>query len=101
MWWLGGLLTWLYTGKKGKGPKKGPKGPKGPKKPEPLPDLSWYDSYHSYDEHLEYLDDLAAAFPKNSEVFVAGHSLEGREQKGIHIWGNSGKDSNNAILWHG
>lgn len=70
-------------------------------KPEDLPDLSWFDGYHSYDEHLEYLDDLSSAFPKNSEVFVAGESLEGREQKGIHIWGKGGKDKNTAILWHG
>jgi len=91
--WLNDLLTWC-TGKKPKKPKKG-------KKPTDLPDLSWYDSYHSYDEHLEYLDDLSSAFPKNSEVFVAGKSLEGREQKGIHIWGKNGKNSNNAILWHG
>lgn len=70
-------------------------------KPEDLPDLTWFDGYHSYDEHLEYLDDLSSAFPKNSEVFVAGESLEGREQKGIHIWGKGGKDKNTAILWHG
>lgn len=73
----------------------------GKKKPKDLPDISWYDGYHFYDEHLEYLDDLSSAFPKNSEVFTAGHSYEGRGQKGIHLWGKRGKGKNTAILWHG
>jgi murein tripeptide amidase MpaA len=65
-----------------------------------LPDLSWFDGYHPFQDHLDYLDDLSEAF-NNSETFVSGKSLEGREQKGIHFWGKHGKGKNKAILWHG
>lgn len=66
-----------------------------------MPNLSWYDGYHDYEDHLDYLEDLSSAFPKNSEVFTAGHSYEGREQKGIHLWGKAGKGKKPAIIWHG
>lgn len=35
---------------------------------EELPGLSWFDTYHEYEDHLEYLDELASAFPNNSET---------------------------------
>ncbi|KAL8349390.1 hypothetical protein RB598_004984 [Gaeumannomyces tritici] len=66
-----------------------------------LPDKSWFDSYHEFDEHLEWLDDVQAAFPKNSQTFVAGNSLEGRPIKGIHLYGPQGPGKRPAVVWHG
>lgn len=69
--------------------------------PGPLPDFEFFDSYHPFEEHLEYLEDIHAAFPDNSEIFVAGESLEGRPIQGIHLWGRDGPDAHEAIVWHG
>lgn len=66
-----------------------------------LPDVSYFDSYHKFEEHLQFLKDLSSAFSDNSEVFVAGDSLEGRPLQGIHIWGSGGAGSKPAIVWHG
>lgn len=52
-------------------------------------------------DHFQWLKDLAAAYPSNAEVFVAGKSLEGRDIQGIHIWGSGGKGSKKGIVWHG
>ncbi|KFA59964.1 hypothetical protein S40285_08014 [Stachybotrys chlorohalonatus IBT 40285] len=65
-----------------------------------LPDMSYFESYHVFEEHLDYLEDVAAAFPNNSEIFVAGDSLEGRPIQGIHLWGRDGPGKQ-AIIWHG
>ncbi|KAH7308013.1 hypothetical protein B0I35DRAFT_442657 [Stachybotrys elegans] len=65
-----------------------------------LPDLSYFESYHVFEEHLQFLEDIQAAFPNNSEVFVAGDSLEGRPIQGIHLWGRGGPGKE-AIIWHG
>ncbi|KAM0334551.1 hypothetical protein ACHAQA_001581 [Verticillium albo-atrum] len=65
-----------------------------------LPKAEWFDSYHSYADHLEYVEDLHLAFPKNSELVVIGQSYEGRDIRGIHLWGNGGKASKPAIYWH-
>ncbi|TLD18123.1 hypothetical protein PspLS_10522 [Pyricularia sp. CBS 133598] len=67
----------------------------------PLPDMSYFDSYHVLEEHFAFLEDLQAAFPENSETFVAGKSLEGRDIMGIHLWGKAGKGKNEAVVWHG
>lgn len=67
----------------------------------PLPDKSYFNSYHVLQEHFDWLEDLQAAFPANSEVFVAGKSGEGRDIKGIHLWGSAGKGKNEAVVWHG
>ncbi|KAI6374029.1 hypothetical protein MCOR25_003264 [Pyricularia grisea] len=67
----------------------------------PLPDMSYFDSYHVLEEHFAFLEDLQAAFPDNSETFVAGKSLEGRDIMGIHLWGKAGKGKNEAVVWHG
>jgi carboxypeptidase A4 len=64
-----------------------------------MPDMSYFESYHPFDEHLQYLEDIAAAFPNNSETFAAGYSLEGRPIQGIHLWGRDGPGKK-AIIWH-
>ncbi|EKG09239.1 Peptidase M14 carboxypeptidase A [Macrophomina phaseolina MS6] len=64
------------------------------------PDSTWFSAYHSLADHMQWITDLAAAFPKNSEVFSAGKSNEGRDLTGIHIWGNGGKGSRAGIVWH-
>ena len=61
----------------------------------------WFDSYHPYADHLTFLDDLVAQFPKNARIVSAGQSYEGRDIKGIHIFGSSGPDQKPAIVWHG
>jgi hypothetical protein len=61
----------------------------------------WFDSYHSYADHLTFLDDLVAHFPKNARIVSAGPSFEGRDIKGIHIFGSSGPGRKPAIIWHG
>ncbi|KAI9172626.1 Metallocarboxypeptidase A-like protein [Paramyrothecium foliicola] len=65
-----------------------------------LPDMSFFESYHPLDEHFQFLEDIAAAFPDNSEVFTAGYSLENRPIQGIHLWGRDGPGKE-AIIWHG
>ncbi|KAG9256786.1 carboxypeptidase A4 [Emericellopsis atlantica] len=66
-----------------------------------LPDMSYFDSYHIFEEHLDFLEDLQSAFVRNSELFDAGESLEGRPLKGIHLWGRDGPGIKPAIIWHG
>jgi hypothetical protein len=61
----------------------------------------WFDSYHSYADHLTFLDDLVTQFPKNARIVSAGRSFEGRDIKGIHIFGSRGPGHNPAIIWHG
>lgn len=65
------------------------------------PNATWFNSYHSIADHAQWLKDLAAAYPSNAEVFVAGKSLEGRDILGIHIWGSGGKGSQKGVVWHG
>ncbi|ROT40794.1 carboxypeptidase A4 [Sodiomyces alkalinus F11] len=66
-----------------------------------LPEMSWFESYHEFEDHLQFLEDVHAAFPNNSETFVAGESLEGRPISGIHLWGRDGPNAHEAIVWHG
>jgi len=61
----------------------------------------WFNSYHNYDDHLTFLDDLVAQFPNNAMIVSAGQSFEGRDIKGIHIFGSSGPGHKPAIIWHG
>lgn len=63
--------------------------------------MSYFDSYHVFEEHLDFLVDLQKAFVRNSELFVAGESLEGRPIQGIHLWGSEGPGVKPAIVWHG
>ncbi|CEI62237.1 Metallocarboxypeptidase A-like protein [Fusarium venenatum] len=65
------------------------------------PDKAYFKSYHSFEQHTQFLKDLQSSFPKNSEVFSTGKSVEGRDIQGIHLWGKSGKGKNPAIIWHG
>ncbi|KAK4498356.1 hypothetical protein PRZ48_011014 [Zasmidium cellare] len=65
-----------------------------------LPSDSWFDSYHAYADHVQYWKDLNAAFPKNSQYFVAGKSYEKRDIFGLKLYGNSTGDKP-AIIWHG
>lgn len=44
-----------------------------------LPSDDWFDTYHPYEDHISYWEDLTAAFSENSEYFVAGQSVEGRD----------------------
>ncbi|KAJ6256147.1 hypothetical protein Dda_8982 [Drechslerella dactyloides] len=71
------------------------------RRPGALPDKNWFQSYHSFDDHLKWLDDVQAAFSSNSELINVGKSSEGRPLKGIHLWGQGGKGSKPAVLWHG
>ncbi|OAL43810.1 hypothetical protein IQ07DRAFT_288497 [Pyrenochaeta sp. DS3sAY3a] len=65
------------------------------------PNSTWFNSYHSIADHWQWLIDLAAAYPANSEIISAGSSVEGRDIKGIHIWGSGGKGSKKGVVWHG
>lgn len=65
------------------------------------PDITWFNSYHSIADHHQWISDLAAAYPNNAEVISAGKSVEGRDIKGIHIWGSGGKGSKKGVVWHG
>ncbi|KAL5115438.1 hypothetical protein ACEQ8H_006659 [Pleosporales sp. CAS-2024a] len=65
------------------------------------PNSTWYNSYHPIADHMQWISDLAAAYPSNSEVISAGKSVEGRDIKGIHIWGKGGKGSQKGVVWHG
>ncbi|KAH9874273.1 hypothetical protein IAQ61_004904 [Plenodomus lingam] len=65
------------------------------------PSATWFNSYHAIADHMQWVTDLAAAYPENSEVISAGKSVEGRDIRGIHIWGNGGKGSKKAVVWHG
>ncbi|UPL02011.1 hypothetical protein LCI18_012945 [Fusarium solani-melongenae] len=66
----------------------------------PLPDLSWFNTYHNYTNHRGFFEDLHAAFPTNSEIFVTGKSYQGRDIYGIHFWGKGGKGMKPAIYFH-
>ncbi|KAM0560023.1 hypothetical protein ACHAPJ_003981 [Fusarium lateritium] len=65
------------------------------------PDKSYFKSYHNLEQHFQFLSDLHASFPSNSETFSAGKSVQHRELRGIHLWGNGDKGKNPAIIWHG
>ena len=65
-----------------------------------VPNATWFNSYHSLADHYQWITDLAAAYPSNAEVISAGKSVEGRDIKGIHIWGSGGKGSQKAVVWH-
>jgi carboxypeptidase A4 len=65
------------------------------------PNATWFKSYHSIADHMQWITDLAAAYPKNTEVISAGKSGEGRDIKGIHIFGSGGKGSKKGVVWHG
>jgi hypothetical protein len=65
------------------------------------PNATWFNSYHSIADHMQWISDLAAAYPGNAEVVVSGKSSQGRDIKGIHIWGSGGKGSQKAVVWHG
>ncbi|KAF1998949.1 hypothetical protein P154DRAFT_535833 [Amniculicola lignicola CBS 123094] len=65
------------------------------------PNATWFNGYHPIADHIQFLKDLAAAYPNNAEVVVAGKSVEGRDITGIHIWGSGGKGSQKGIVWHG
>uniref|UniRef100_A0A0B7K461 Carboxypeptidase M14A n=1 Tax=Bionectria ochroleuca TaxID=29856 RepID=A0A0B7K461_BIOOC len=66
-----------------------------------LPDISYFNSYHELADHHQFLDDISAYLPDNSETFVAGKSVEGRDIKGIHLYGKEGAGKKPAIIWHG
>ncbi|WAO95304.1 Peptidase-M14 domain-containing protein [Fusarium falciforme] len=66
----------------------------------PLPDLSWFNTYHNYTHHRGFFEDLHAAIPTNSEIFVTGKSYQGRDIYGIHFWGKGGKGMKPAIYFH-
>ncbi|KAF1835645.1 hypothetical protein BDW02DRAFT_495520 [Decorospora gaudefroyi] len=65
------------------------------------PSATWFNSYHSIADHMQWISDLAAAYPNNAEVISAGKSVEGRDIKGIHIFGSGGKGSKKGVVWHG
>lgn len=65
-----------------------------------LPSDSWFDSYHSYADHVQFWKDLNAAFPKNSQYFVAGKSVEKRDIFGLKLFGNNTSTPKEAVIWH-
>ena len=62
---------------------------------------TWFNSYHTYADHLQFLRDLQAAYPTNSEIVVAGNSLQGKPITGIHFYGSAGKGTKPAVVIHG
>ncbi|KAJ4245024.1 hypothetical protein NW762_014231 [Fusarium torreyae] len=66
-----------------------------------LPNKSYFKSYHNLEQHFQFLSDLHASLPNNSEIFSAGKSVQNRELRGIHLWGNGAQGKNPAIIWHG
>lgn len=64
-----------------------------------LPADSWFDAYHAYADHVNYWKQLNTAFPNNSQYFVAGKSVEGRDIFGLKLFGSkaSGKP---AVIFH-
>jgi hypothetical protein len=66
-----------------------------------VPSSTWFNAYHPIADHYSFLNDLAASYPNNAETFVAGKSHDGRDIKGIHIYGSGGKGSKRGIVWHG
>lgn len=62
---------------------------------------TFFDSYHHYGENLAFMSELAAQFPSHAEIVVAGYSEQGREIRGIHIWGSGEKGSRPAVIFHG
>ncbi|MCJ1240681.1 hypothetical protein MMC14_008685 [Varicellaria rhodocarpa] len=62
---------------------------------------TWFNSYHTYADHLQFLKDLQTAYPANSEIVVAGNSLQGKPITGIHIYGSAGKGTKPAVVFHG
>ena len=65
-----------------------------------LASSSWFNSYHPYADHLTFLNHLVTQFPKNAKIVSSGKSLQGRNIKGINIFGSSGSGSKPAIIWH-
>ncbi|KAF5000518.1 hypothetical protein FGRMN_1685 [Fusarium graminum] len=65
-----------------------------------LPDKSYFNSYHNLEQHFQFLTDLQVSFPKNSEIFVAGKSVQKRDIRGLHLWGQGSKGQNPAVIWH-
>ncbi|PPQ70195.1 hypothetical protein CVT24_003911 [Panaeolus cyanescens] len=65
-----------------------------------LANYDWFKAYHPYSDHLTWLDDLVAAFPNNSRIVSTGTSVEGRDIKGINIFGSSGPETKPAVIWH-
>lgn len=63
--------------------------------------ISWFNSYHPYADHIQFLNDLQSAFPSNSEIVVAGNSIEGRPITGLHFYGSAGKGVKPAVVLHG
>ncbi|PHH93354.1 hypothetical protein CDD83_5908 [Cordyceps sp. RAO-2017] len=62
---------------------------------------TWFKSYHAYDDHLQWLQDLQGQHPKNSEIVTSGQSGEGNAITGIHFYGNEGKGTKPAVVFHG
>ena len=62
---------------------------------------TWFNAYHPYADHVQFLKDLQATYSANSEIVIAGTSLQGRPITGIHIYGNGGKGSKPAVVFHG
>lgn len=65
-----------------------------------LPPSSYFNSYHSYNEHITFWSDLQAAFPSNSQRFVAGRSYENREIFGYKFFGRNTGTTKKALIWH-
>ncbi|KAF9032049.1 putative carboxypeptidase [Panaeolus papilionaceus] len=62
---------------------------------------AWFNDYHTYDDHVAWLDDLVAAFPHNSRIVSSGTSAEGRDLKGVNIFGFRGPNAQPSVIWHG
>lgn len=62
---------------------------------------AWFNAYHPFADHMTWLSDLVATFPNNAKIVSSGTSVQGRDIKGVNIFGSSGSGTKPAIIWHG
>lgn len=65
-----------------------------------LPSDTWFNGYQSYANHVNFWRDLQAAFPANSQSFVAGKSFQNRDIFGLKLFGNNTGTAKPAVIWH-
>jgi carboxypeptidase A4 len=66
-----------------------------------LANNAWFNAYHPFADHMTWLSDLVTTFPDNAKIVSSGTSVQGRDIKGVNIFGSSGSGTKPAIVWHG
>ncbi|KAH6913460.1 putative carboxypeptidase [Coprinopsis sp. MPI-PUGE-AT-0042] len=66
-----------------------------------LANNAWFNAYHPIADHMTWLSDLVTTFPDNAKIVSSGTSVQGRDIKGVNIFGSSGSGTKPAIIWHG